>query len=270
MRPTHIATIAKHVQCVAEDDAPNKSILINNSMNNSMNKTTTFSAILLMLAGGLTSCKGKKIDIDTFFEDISTWVYVILPVALGIVLLVWRLTREMFFRQRAVDEDTTQTVSIKNKYSIELPSYTKPLSGLARDASLQYGSRRVGFFIYVVDEKKSDVINVVEKRKSEGTLTNQENTFLSNLAEIIIANMFNHTEMEGYSNINVNGLEGISFNIANTTTHLGKNITTNYHFAFFEGQDTIYQICSQIVDGNIEPFLHNMKHIVNSFKEISN
>ena len=70
--------------------------------------------------------------------------------------------------------------------------------------------------------------------------------------------------------LKVNGLEGISFNIANTTMHLGKNITTNYHFAFLEGKETLYQICSQIVDGNLEPFLHKMKHIVNSFKEISN
>ena len=207
----------------------------------------------------------KKFDL---FSDISTWVYVILPVALGVVLLVWRIIRGIFFRQKAIEDDTTQTVSIQNRYSIELPSYTKPLPGLARDASLQYGSRRIGLYIYVVDEKKSDVINVIEKRKSEGTLTNQENTLLSNLAEIIIAGMFNHKEMWDYRNINVNGLEGISFNISNTTTHLGKSITTNYHFAFFEGKETLYQICSQVVDGNIETFLHQMEHIVNSFKEI--
>jgi len=203
------------------------------------------------------------------FSDISTWVYILLPVALGIVLLAWRITREIFFRQKAIDDDTTQTVTINNRYSIKLPSYTRPLRGLARGASLQYGSRRVGFFIYVVDEKKSDVINVVEKRKSEGTLTNQNNTLLSNLAEIIIVNMFQGTkEMKGYSNIDINGLAGISFNIENTTTHLGKHITTNYYFAFFEGKDTVYQICSQIVDGNLTPFLHKMKQIVNSFKEI--
>ena len=208
--------------------------------------------------------------LKSIFSDISTWVYVVFPLALGVVLLIWRIIRKLTFRKKALNDDTTQTVSVKNKYSIELPSYTRPLPGLARDASLQYGSRKVGLYIYVVDEKKSDVINVVEKRKSEGTLTNQENTLLSNLAEIIIAGMFNHKEMWDYRKINVNGLEGISFNIANTTTHLGKNITTNYHFAFLEGKDTLYQICSQIVDGNLEPFLHKMKQIVHSFKEISN
>ena len=213
-----------------------------------------------------------------FILDVVTPIFALSP----LIYIFVRYFYGKYSERKLAKDDTTKTVRINDKYSIDLPSFTEPVpvsvfasilyynsffDGDARSASLRYHNRVVNFYTYVIDRAKSDVVAEIEKMKTTGKAPNQDNPLLVDYAEMALKRLHGFTLKREDTDINVGGLKGITISLLKSGKH-----KHYYRVSFLEGKDTIYQIVSLkvgsygfVVD---DPFLFKMLKIVNSFREL--
>jgi len=147
----------------------------------------------------------------------------------------------------------TNTVEIKNKYSIDLPAFLNSTRDLHPYASLQYQNRMQEFYVIVIDDIIDD--NYSENISIDEFSKGLFDDFISQIRLInkseIIKDKINGKEVR---KIEING-----------------NIDGNNAFILIlliEGDDDYYNIMTWTLKNNKQKYKSTMYEIVNSFNEL--
>jgi len=156
--------------------------------------------------------------------------------------------------------DKTETITVKNKYSIELPSFLSEAKGLHDMASLQYQNAFKEFYIVIIDEAKEEFATAAKVTTEYTPDFNGYYQILRGSLEASIKDgVFTDTK-----DTRINGLKAKTF----TLTGKVDEIPVFYDIAYVEGKDRFYQIVIWTIESSKEKFKEPMDKILSSFKEI--
>lgn len=171
-------------------------------------------------------------------------------------------------QKKAQNNDSVETVVVKDKFSIDIPSFLKPTNKLSADAELQYWSVTLDIQYQVTAESKAEFEKAVAETKEEIPSFGEGNTLLDKMAVVTIANMFDidKTEIGEYRERTINGLKAITLNAFQKRTFLKDALYGS--FAFIEGRDTLYQIIILTGGTSISKLADKLEASIMSFKEL--
>jgi len=165
----------------------------------------------------------------------------------------------------ACKEDTsTQTITIKKQYSIEIPDFLTAANHLHEDASLQYQNIFKEFYTIIIDESSKEFNEMVT---NEPNLTEFYSPDLEGYSNLIIDNMKVTIEDGTYSEFTqtkINGVDAKIISISGTV----EDIKVFYHLTFIKGKKQYYQIVNWTELKRKEDHLQSMENISASFKEL--
>lgn len=158
------------------------------------------------------------------------------------------------------DSNKVETVTVKNKYSLELPEFLSEARDLHDKASLQYQNAFKEFYVVVIDEPKQEFLEVAEGTTDFTPDFNGYHQILrSSLEETIKESEFTPTK-----DVRINGLKAKTFSLTGKV----EEIPIFYDIAYIEGKDTFYQVVIWTLKSSKEKFKEPMDKILSSFKEI--
>ena len=171
-------------------------------------------------------------------------------------------------QNKAKNDDTTQTVSIQNKYSIELPEFFKPTTKLNDEASLQYWNKTLDCGVTVIDETKSDFFKALEILREESPEFGKDKSLIDNYCSVAICNMFDidNVIIESRDDLTINGHNAITLEVFQKRTFLKD--AAHYRVGIIEGKDTMYQINIVVGGTSIKHIGDRLDEIIKSFKEL--
>lgn len=171
-------------------------------------------------------------------------------------------------QKQAKADDTVQNVVIKNLYSIDVPSFLSPTTKLSEDASLQYWNKTLDIAFQVIDEPKSEIVELIADLDAELPEVGKGNTLLEKLAALTISNMFDmdKVEMGNYNETTINGLKALMFNVFQKRSFFKDALYGS--FAFVEGANNFYQIIILSGGTSIRDLADKLEESIRSFKEL--
>ena len=171
-------------------------------------------------------------------------------------------------QNRAKNDVSKQTVTVKNQYTIDVPSFLSPTNKLGEDASLQYWSKSLDITFQVVDEPKSEFLETVAELEKEIPGFGEGKSLLDKMSMITLPNMFDmdRTELGSYAERNINGLNAITLNAFQPRTFLKDAVYGS--FAFIEGKNTLYQIIILSGGTSISKLADKLEESIMSFREL--
>lgn len=171
-------------------------------------------------------------------------------------------------QNRAKNDDSKQTVTVKNLYSIDVPSFLSPTNKFGEDASLQYWSKTLDISFQVVDEPKSEFIDAMVELDKEMPDLGEGKSLLDKMSMMTIPNMFDmdRTQIDCYAERTINGLNAITLNAFQPRTFLKDAVYGS--FAFIEGKDTLYQIIILSGGTSISKLADKLEESIMSFREL--
>jgi len=158
------------------------------------------------------------------------------------------------------DSNKVETVTVKNKFSLELPSFLSKARDLHNDASLQYQNAFKEFYVVVIDEPKQEFYDVANTTTDFTPDLNGYYQILKNSLEESISD----TQFTPTKDIQINGLKAKTFSFTGEID----NLPIFYDIAYIEGKETFYQVVIWTLKGSKEKFNEPMDKIISSFKEI--
>ena len=171
-------------------------------------------------------------------------------------------------QNKAKNDDSKNTVTVKELYSIDVPSFLSPTNKLGEDASLQYWSKSLDITFQVVDEPKSEFLKVTEEMKDDFPTLGDGNPLLDKMAVVTLSNMFDldKTEIGSYTERTINGMNAITLNAFQKRTFLKDALYGS--FAFIEGKNTLYQVIILSGGTSISKLADKLETSIMSFKEL--
>jgi len=169
------------------------------------------------------------------------------------------ITLVLFCIFLSCDSKKTEIVTIKNKYSVELPAFLSKGNNLHEEASLQYQNTFKEFYIIILDESKQEIIDAAPFLEIEPTLEGYYTYLTNSMKETIKNPRFNDIK-----NTRINGMNAKTFSVTGNVDGLD----AYYKLAYVEGKETYYQILTWTLLKNQEKNAHEMDKIISSFKEI--
>ena len=153
----------------------------------------------------------------------------------------------------------TETVTINNKYSVELPDFLSKGTELHEEASLQYQNLFKEFYVIILDEPKEEIIDAAPILDIEPTLEGYYSYLKSSMEETI-----EEVKFMDVKNTKINGLNAKTFSVTGKVD----GIDAFYKIAYIEGKDTYYQVLIWSLLKKQEKYTPEMEKIIASFKEI--
>lgn len=171
-------------------------------------------------------------------------------------------------QNQAKNNDSKNTVTVKGMYSIDVPSFLSPTNKLGEDASLQYWSKTLDISFQVIDEPKSEFIEMAKELNKEIPSIGEGKSMLDKMAMLTISNMFDmdRTKLDCYTERKINGLNAITLNAFQSRTFLKDAVYGS--FAFVEGKDTLYQIIILSGGTSITKLADKLEESIKSFREL--
>ncbi|WP_177762147.1 hypothetical protein [Flavobacterium sp. I3-2] len=160
-------------------------------------------------------------------------------------------------------EVKNQTVTIENRYSLELPEFLSQTTILNKEASLQYMDETNQLFIAVIDEPISTFQEVLET----DNLTDSYSNDLSGYSSLVLDTFKENVSVTYISDSEetiINEMPAILYNIK---AKVGPT-TAYYNFAYLKGKDTYYQIFTWTAENKESEHKEKMKSMINSIKEL--
>lgn len=165
----------------------------------------------------------------------------------------------------ACKQDTsTQTITIKKLYSLEIPNFLSVANHLHEDASLQYQNIFKEFYTIVIDEPSKDFDDMIV---NEPSLSDYYTPNLEGYSNLIIDNMKVTVEdgtFSEFTKTKINGHEARTIILSGTV----EEIKVFYHLTFIKGRKQYYQIVNWTELKRKEDHLKFMENIAISFKEL--
>lgn len=162
------------------------------------------------------------------------------------------------------EDYSTQKITIKKLYSLEIPDFLSAANHLHEDASLQYQNIFKEFYTIVIDEPAKDFNNIVV---IEPSLKDFYTADLDGYSNIVIDNMKITIEDGEFSEIEKSIING---NAARTITISGtvEDVKVFYTITFIKGRNQYYQIVNWTEYKRKEEHEKTMKEIAASFQEL--
>jgi|SRR6478672_5788974 len=159
-------------------------------------------------------------------------------------------------------QEDWQTVTIQDKFSINLPTSLTKTNQLAPDALLQYQNTAKELYVVVINDPKRNLYSVLNWDKNEKGLLDE----YSEQAKMGIQQKLINPNFSPLESIHINGLNARKF----TVTGIKNNHRGYYEIAYVEGDNDVYQIHIWTKLDNKEKLSDVIKKIINSFKEQKN
>lgn len=171
-------------------------------------------------------------------------------------------------QNQAQKDDTVQTVVVRNKYSIDVPSFLSPTTKLGEDASLQYCSKALDVSFMVIDEPKAEFLESLNGIRKEVPNFGEGLSILDNMASIVLVNMFDMDKVtiEDRNETTINGLKAVTFSAFQKRTFFKDALYGS--FGFIEGKETFYQIIILSGGTSIIKLGEKLEKSIKSFKEL--
>ena len=172
-------------------------------------------------------------------------------------------------QNQAVNNDSVETVTAKNKFSIDIPTFLSPTTRFGDDATVQYWSRTLDITFLVIDEPKSEFVESLEELKKEVPDFGEGKSILDNMATMVLANFYDDidkVEIGDYTHTIINGMNAVTLNAFQKRTFLKDALYGS--FAFIEGKETLYQIVILSGGTSISKLADKLEQSIKSFKEL--
>lgn len=158
------------------------------------------------------------------------------------------------------ESKNVETITVPNKYTVELPDYLSKAHDLHDDASLQYQNALKEFYVVIIDEPKQDFFNIAKTTEDfPADFEGYHQILKSGLEESI-----QKIEISESKDLQINGLKAKTFSLTGEI----EAIPVYYDVAYIEGKDRFYQIVTWTLKNNKEKYETQMHAILSSFKEI--
>ena len=161
-------------------------------------------------------------------------------------------------------ETTYETVNVKNRFSIVLPSFLTKTNDLNDDASLQYQNERREFYVAVIEESFDEVDMAIEQLKEENLDFKNTLEDYKKMSFDDYKSQLTNAEMYNTKDTIVNNMQAI-------TTHLRGRINgvdIFYCLGLFKGKTGYYQATSWTLANNEGLYNDDMDKIIYSIKEV--
>ena len=161
-------------------------------------------------------------------------------------------------------DSTTQTITIKKRYSLDLPNFLSVANHLHEDASLQYQNIFKEFYTIVIDEPSKDFDEMIV---NEPSLSDYYTANLEGYSNLIVDNMKVTVEdgtFSEFTKTKINGNEARTISLEGTV----EGIKVFYHLTFIKGKKQYYQIVNWTELKRKEDHLQFMENISASFQEL--
>ncbi len=171
-------------------------------------------------------------------------------------------------QNQARNNNEKQTVTIDNRYSIDIPAFLEPTNNLSEDAAVQYYNKTLDISFMVIDELRENFIKELEELKKETPDFGKNKTLLDEMAIISLNNAFDMDKIEiyDYTSTRINGLNAVTLNTFKKRTFFED---AQYgSFAFIEGKNTLYQIIILSGGTSISKLAEKLEESIQSFKEL--
>lgn len=171
-------------------------------------------------------------------------------------------------QNQAKNSDSIQTVTAKNKFSIDVPTFLSPTTRFGEDVAIQYWSRALDVSFQVIDEPISEFIESLDELRKEAPDFGKGKTLLDNMAMVVLSNLFDDidkVEIGDYTNTTINGLNAITLNAFQKRKFLKDALYGS--FAFIEGKETLYQIIILSGGTSITKLADKLERSIRSFRE---
>ena len=172
-------------------------------------------------------------------------------------------------QNKAQNNDSVQTVTMKNRFSIDIPSFLSPTTKLSEDAAIQYWSRTLDVSFQVIDEPTSEFVESLEEIRKEVPDFGKGKSILDNMATVVLGNFFDDidkVEIGDYTNTTINGMNAVTLSAFQKRTFLKDALYGS--FAFIEGKETLYQIIILSGGTSIPKLADKLEQSIRSFKEL--
>ncbi len=163
----------------------------------------------------------------------------------------------------------TKLVTVKNKYSVELPAFLIKAEvildkdELNEDASLQYLNGLRELYVVVIEDTKSEFQQVLIKNKLNEKFPNN----LKSYSNYILRYMKDQTQILHKSAMIDTIVNKLPAKIVSVSGKV-EDINVFYMIGFIEGNNTYYQIITWTISGFENKYKERMKKIIFSFKEL--
>ncbi len=158
------------------------------------------------------------------------------------------------------ENEETQTIKIKNQYSLDIPTSMSLATNLNKDASLQYQNVFDDLYLMVIDEPKQ-ITNTFIKDNTDFTPN------LDGYSQLIKSGLQTSVTNPIFSQIERKQINGLKSNLISLSGKV-ENYDIYYEFAHVEGKNHYYQVFVWTSLEKKDKLSAKMKKIINSFKEI--
>lgn len=162
------------------------------------------------------------------------------------------------------ESEKTNTITIEDRYSMEIPEFMTSTTILNSEASLQYMNALKEIYVVVIDENKLMVHQAIDESGLEETYSKDLEGYSKLIVDQNYLNNDNFT-LDEYKTSEINGLK------IRTTEAIGKveNIDCIFLFGFIEGKNYYYQVSTWTMLARKNTYLKKMYKMIHSFKELS-
>jgi hypothetical protein len=159
-------------------------------------------------------------------------------------------------------ESKPETVTIKNKYSVDLPSFlSESATELNKDASLQYENGAREFYVVVIDESRKEFNDVMASGElGYGADLDGYSQFLVDDVRETIGD----TSTVKPVNAKINGLDARLASLAGTV----EGLNVYWRVGYIQGKKDYYQVLCWTLLENKDKYDAQMGEIIKSFKEV--
>ncbi len=161
-------------------------------------------------------------------------------------------------------EETERTVTIKNKYSLTIPSFLTKVNNLNEDASLQYQHAWKEFYVITIDDSKEEFIKVLIDNNLTEIYSSDIKGYSDLLLDAFSESMIINSKSEIKDTL-INGLPAQTVQI----TGCKEGINAYFSLGFLEGKDNYYYIMVWTLADKKYKYDSKMTKLIYSFKELS-
>jgi len=161
-------------------------------------------------------------------------------------------------------DNATQTITIKKRYSLAIPNFLSVADNLHEDASLQYQNLFKEFYTIVIDEPSKDFDEMIV---NEPSLSDYYTANLEGYSNLIVDNMKVTVEdgtFSDFTQTKINGNDARTISLEGTV----EGIKVFYHLTFIKGKRQYYQIVNWTELKRKNDHLQFMENISASFQEL--
>jgi hypothetical protein len=163
----------------------------------------------------------------------------------------------------ACESNAVKTVTIDNKFSLDVPEFLEETTLLNDEAILQYHNAAKEFYVIVIEEN-ADTFNLALSESELTETYTPDLTGYANLVFDILTRSIAVTNKTDFKDVKINGLDSRQLEFDGSQEGIGMF----GNFSVIRGKVSYYQVFTWTLDKNKSTYSEKMSKMVNSFKEV--